>query len=229
MYRYLLFTLIALPFLLQSCNAPEAAPLPKKYMTMEEEIAKEKELSQKNWQLVQEAKKLVQNGDLLLRQGTDYTSEIIKNYSQKEKFYSHCGIAVLENGQMNVYHIIAGDENPSEKMMKQPIDSFCNPLKKTAFGIFRYKLTPEQMSSFLAMMESYYQKGVKFDRKFDLATEDKMYCAEVVSKCLARSTANMVQIPTSVWKDFRYIAIDNMYLNPWCSEVNRYNFEQIQY
>ena len=87
-------------------------------------------------------RKLIQNGDLILRTGRDFTSEIMRQLSTKDKTYSHCGIASIEHDSVFVYHSIGGEWNPDQKLRRDPFEIFCNPFENRGFGIFRYKLRP---------------------------------------------------------------------------------------
>lgn len=202
---------------------------PKTRLTREELWAEKDKVMKKNHAILDSVKPLIQTGDLVVRQGMDLTSEIIQRYNKTEKLYSHCGIAEVADGKVYVYHTLAGDENPGEIMLRDPIDSFCNPAIKNRFGIFRYQLNPEQLSTYMQTVQGYYAAKMRFDRKFDLKSDERMYCGEIVAKALSKATNGTITIPTSRDKDFIYYAIDNMYLNPWCREVKRCNYEQVNY
>ncbi|HUC82993.1 MAG TPA: hypothetical protein VMR70_18940, partial [Flavisolibacter sp.] len=46
---------------------------------------------------VAEATLLLKDGDLLVRNGTDLTSQFIKNFSKKDKNYSHSGLVFYKD------------------------------------------------------------------------------------------------------------------------------------
>ncbi|RZL61919.1 MAG: hypothetical protein EOO93_11385 [Pedobacter sp.] len=67
-----------------------------------------------------------------------------------------------------------------------------------------------------------------------------MYCAEIILKALKQSTQNRILLPTTTvqnfkfknaafnnktFKQFEYVAIDNLYLNPYCKEIARVKFD----
>ena len=86
-------------------------------------------------------KKIIKQGDLIVRTGKDFTSEMMRLLSAKDKTYSHCGIASIEHDSLFVYHAIGGEWNPDQKLRRDPFEIFCNPYENRGFGIFRYKLT----------------------------------------------------------------------------------------
>jgi hypothetical protein len=83
---------------------------------------------------------------------------------------------------------------------------------------------------------------------FDLATDDKMYCAEMIAKTIENATDKRIRFLTStitpglkekylklmlekriissakVADQREYLAIDNLYLNPHCREVTKVDF-----
>ena len=184
-------------------------------------------------------KPLVKSGDLITRAGSDAISNSLRNFNKKDKTYSHSGIALIEGGEIYVYHTLSGDENPTDKMMREPFDSFVNPVKKNGVGIFRYDLTENEIQKFGEQLRFYYKKEMKFDKIFDLKDDSKMYCAEVISKSLNKATDNRIIIPTTIVRNFRvkdhylgsqfrkefeYIALDNLYQNTHCKEIARIEF-----
>src|SRR5689334_13039729 len=58
-----------------------------------------------NDSLVSEARSIIHTGDLILRTGTDFSSDQVKRLSTKDKTYSHGGIAVIDSGEIYVYHV----------------------------------------------------------------------------------------------------------------------------
>lgn len=189
-----------------------------------------------NWRKVQKLKLLVQPGDLVTRSGNDIISNSVRNFNKQDKTYSHGGIAALEEGEVYVYHIVVGTENPDGCMMRQPFDSFCNPADKNGVGLFRYNLSMVEQQQLLRYMKKNYKSRLRFDSKFDLASDSTMYCAEVILKGLKKATNNRVHIETYTRKNFRlkdpgfknttiarfeYVAIDNLFLNTHCREIAR--------
>src|ERR1700730_9567249 len=74
-------------------------------------------------------KKIVKQGDLIVRSGRDFTSETMRQLSAHDKTYSHCGIASIEHDSLFVYHSIGGEWNPDQKLRRDPFEIFCNPFE----------------------------------------------------------------------------------------------------
>lgn len=193
------------------------------------------------FELIAQNRPKLKDGDLVQRTDDDFVSETLRDMSVTDKTYSHCGFAFLENGQWMVYNNMAGEENKLEKMMREPFDSFVSPNKKTGFGIFRYDLSDSELTRLHQITTYNYDKGLKFDKTFDLKTDDKMYCAEMIYKFLIQATNGRVVLPTTkktnfrpkdpkykgtVLKEFEYVAMDNLNLNPFCKEISRVSYKQ---
>ncbi len=222
------------------CTDPETENGSVDIVTQRAQFRKE------NDSLIREARKIIRSGDLLLRTGTDFSSEQVKNFNKNDKTYSHGGIAVVEHDSIFVYHVEPDFHYLTDKVRKEPVDSFFNPDKNEGFGIARYDLSESEKRDFLAYLDSQYRKQVPFDIRFDLSTDDSMYCSEMIRKGLSRSTHNRILIPTDRITDKRkfkiirqyfkldnkaiasrdLIFIDHLFMVPGCSVISRQVFRQ---
>jgi hypothetical protein len=200
------------------------------------------------WKIINVVADSIQEGDLVLRCGNDFTSETLRDFSQQEKLYSHSGIALMNDGIMYIYSNMAGDLNPDEVMRRDNVDSFLTPANNVAAGVYRYNISNEELQKLRSIVEDHYNKKLQFDMNFDLSTDNKMYCAEMIAKSMQQATANRIQIPRSIVTDelrqkyikmalqkkvipspknaeqFEYWALDNLHLNPYCKEIKKVVF-----
>lgn len=194
--------------------------------------------------MVIDGKTLIQDGDLLVRLNTTPGSEYLKNFNRLDKKYSHAGIVLIENGDLSVYHIVNGEENPDEKLKKDSLTGFCNPRKNSAYGIFRYDLSAKELAMLKHVIHQWYKQGIRFDSTFNLKTDKRMYCSEMISKALTKATRGRIMIertkptalearffsvymrlPYSYTSNLEIVAIDNLYTNRHCKLVKEYNYE----
>ena len=174
---------------------------------------------------IEKEKPLIHQGDMILRTGSDFTSESLRQLSLTDRTYSHCGIASIEHDSVFVYHSLGGEWNPDEKLRRDPLELFCNPLENRGFGIFTFNFNDRQRHSLDSVVRSWYKKGVMFDMNFDLATDDRMYCAEFVSKAITTATNKQIIFSTTRINNFEFVAVDNLFLNKYCTEVKRIRFQ----
>ncbi len=164
------------------------------------------------------------SGDLIFRHGRGIISNALMSLGQREKKYSHVGIISVENGSVFVYHAIGGEENVSNRLRKDPLAFFCNPDDVHAFGIYRTDINEQKLNAILNLVFSYYKSRLQFDAKFDLASDDKMYCTEFVYKVFQQALGNENYISLSALKGIKYIACDDLYCNPHSREIYHYQF-----
>lgn len=165
--------------------------------------------------------KNIHTGDLVTRTGNDFTSEMLRQLNQHDKTYSHCGIASIENDSVFVYHAMGGEFNPDQKIRKDPFGLFCAPYFNRGVGIFRFELPFATLNAITLAAKKAYLMGIMFDMKFDLQTNDKMYCAEFVYKSFLAGTQNNIKFRLSYLNNFIYVGVDDIFLNSNCNEVKR--------
>ena len=216
-YKIKRWPLCCLLFLLCSCGAvTEKKNINGK--AKHEEIDKIK--IEKALSAIQKEKDNVRTGDLIMRTGNDFTSDVMRKLSLQDKTYSHSGIASLENDTLFVYHAMGGEWNPDKKIRRDPFELFCNPYENRGFGIYRYELSENHLNRFMDAAKEYYKKEVIFDMKFDLSTDDKMYCTEYIFKALDQ----ILSINTTVINGITFIAPDNLYHIKKCRMIKQIDF-----
>jgi hypothetical protein len=207
-------------------------------------------LLEERWKLIKMVADSIHEGDLILRGGNDFISESLSDFSQKEKLYSHSGIAMMENGTMYIYSNMAGDINPDEIMRRDSVDSFITPIHNIAVGVYRYDITNTELEKLKTIIHKYYINKLQFDMNFDLTTDDKMYCAEMIAKSVEQATEKRITfskslitpglkekylkkllekkvIPSAkVAEQREYLALDNLYMNSHCREVTKIVFDK---
>jgi Permuted papain-like amidase enzyme, YaeF/YiiX, C92 family len=158
----------------------------------------------------------IQNGDLVTRTGNDFTSQSLRSLNQRDKTYSHCGIASIEHDSVFVYHALGGDFNPDQKIRRDAIEDFAEPYSNKGIGIFRFVVDDSTKQNFALAAKSFFQVGVMFDMDFDLKTDDRMYCAEFVYKSFMKASGNKLVFNHSHIKLFEFIGVDDIFLHPQC-------------
>lgn len=162
----------------------------------------------------------IQSGDVILRQGKDELSQLFARLNKRHQQYSHCGIALQTDSGTFVYHIISTAQNIEGKILCEPVSTFIQPRTNAAWAIVRYDLNVNQVSDLLYQISGYAAKGVVFDKQFDLATNDKLYCSEMLYKAilLAKQDSTIIK-PTTSNTGKIYIAIDNLYEHKHCKTI----------
>jgi hypothetical protein len=167
------------------------------------------------------AKKIIATGDLIVRTGNGFTSESLRSLNQRDKTYSHCGIASIENDSLFVYHALGGEFNPNQKIRKDKFEVFAEPYSNRGIGIYRYQLSQSEITSLMLTVKKLHELGIMFDMKFDLQSNDRMYCAEFVYKAYLMGTKGKLQFKTSHIGKFVFIGVDDLFLQPLCNQQKK--------
>jgi hypothetical protein len=170
---------------------------------------------------IDSARQIIATGDLIVRTGNDFTSESLRSLNQRDKTYSHCGIASIENNNLFVYHALGGDFNPNQKIRKDKFEIFADPYSNRGVGIYRYQLLQGDINNLMLTVKQLHQMGIMFDMKFDLQSNNRMYCAEFVYKAYLMGTKGKLQFNTSHIDKFAFIGVDDLFLQPLCKEQKK--------
>jgi hypothetical protein len=198
-----------------------------------------------NLAMIAAARQTIQDGDLILRTGTDFSSEQVKQFSKKDKTYSHGGIAFHDGDEIYIYHVVPDYYHVTDKVRREKLDSFCNPAQNLGFAVARYKMDSAEVRVFHDYLHEQYQKKIPFDMTFDLTSDDSMYCSEMIKKGLILATKDRIHIENEKFQDrskFKlitqhlkmkqnqflgreYVPIDHLFVRPDCQVIKRYIYE----
>lgn len=167
-----------------------------------------------NYQRINGLRNLLQSGDMIFRNGNDEVSRAARSFNRKDTSYSHCGLVLLENDSAFVYHALGGIYNPSQKLLREPLERFCDPEDNNAVAVYRYPLSPSQLGILQATVRGYYAAGLKFDLYFNFLDDDRMYCAEFVFKSLNRAAGNVLAAYVRTDTLPYGVTTDDLFLHP---------------
>ena len=162
---------------------------------------------------------LVKTGDIITRTGNDFTSQSLKTLNRKDKTFSHCGIASIENDSLFVYHAIGGEYNPNQCITKDYILNYAMPNYNNAIGVYRFALNTTQLNALLKQAKYYFNKKIVFDMDFNLASNNKMYCTEYVFKCFYYGVPSLPYFNISQIGTKKFIGVDDILLHPLCVPI----------
>lgn len=231
----------AVALILSSCSSTDSSKEPGDDLGIKS--ASEKKAA--NLAMINAAAQTIQDGDLILRTGRDFSSEQVKQFSKKDKTYSHGGIAFREGNDIYIYHVVPDYHHVTDKVRKEKLDSFCNPAENHGFAVARYKMDSAEVKIFRDYLDQQYQKKIPFDKTFDLTSDDSMYCSEMIKKGLVLATKGRIEIENDKLTDrskykliaqyFKvkekqfagraYVPIDHLFVRPDCEVIKRYLYE----
>lgn len=213
-----LITIIRRPFgclilFIAACNN---SPTYKSYVPTSLDSARQQAYVERAGKELITIKRFVKSGDVVTRTGNDFTSQSLRNLNQRDRTYSHCGIASIEHDTIFIYHALGGDFNPDQKIRRDPIERFAHPSANKGIGVFRFIVADSIVQRITTAARCFYQKEVMFDMAFDLASDNRMYCTEFVYKSIQIASGNEVPIHHSRIREFEFIGVDDIFLHPKC-------------
>ena len=162
----------------------------------------------------------IQNGDIITRLGNDFTSECLRQINVRDKTWSHCGIASIEHDSIFVYHALGGEFNPNQQLRRDHLPVFADPNTR-GMGIYRQQLSAKELYVLLIIIKKLHAARVMFDMKFDLQTDERMYCAEFVYKAFLWATNQQIHFTTSIVKEKVFVGVDDIFLYPQCKQIKK--------
>jgi hypothetical protein len=191
-------------------------------------------------------KQIAANGDLIVRLSDDIVSQQVTQLNEEDKSYSHAGIIAGNNGKKFVYHI-APNISGADTIEIIPIDSFLNPEKNIRCALYRYDITKAEQDTLIELIKNYKKADTRFDVTYNLQTDDKLYCSEMIYKALKQATHNRIvlrehTVPERFQRmlvayfkkqgatkelvaNRKYIPLDHLYLQPGCKEIMKFNLK----
>ena len=124
-----------------------------------------------------------QNGDIVLRKGNSIESETVSLIDGNGK-YSHIGIIKIENDTPFVIHIVPDSiETTVDYCLKQEVHIFFS-VENARYGcVMRVRDNNPQLTDSAAQRAlKFYLDKAAFDEKYSLATDQELYCTELVWK-----------------------------------------------
>lgn len=130
---------------------------------------------------------ILQNGDLVFRQGRTAESQAVLLTDRKSS-YSHVGIIYIDNKNPYVIHAVPGENiNGPDFIKKEKITDFLTPRKAKRFAIYRSDFTNEERKIAATTAFNFYKEQKTFDNKYNLVTDDQLYCTELVIKVFQKA------------------------------------------
>lgn len=142
------------------------------------ELKKEKEIS---YILTTSEKKMINNGDVILRRGHGLVSDYIANSFNEKYKITHSGIIIKTNNKIEVIHSESSSLLVTEGIQIQDLDDFTDAGHKNSVIIVRYKkCKPNEYVKITDRAQYYLRQNIPFS--YILRPEDttKMFCSEVI-------------------------------------------------
>jgi len=179
----------------------------------------EKKRVRVNYSLSKEEIAQLQDGDIILRHGYGFVSDMITKKLSDGTNVSHCAIFVKDDTSMNVIHSVSQSLSNFDGVQMQDLKRFINDSKKNSVVVVRYKTKENEDRSLIGKRARYYlNKRIPFDNSFDIKDSTKFFCAEFIWKVL-KDSYNIDIFEDKYGKDNSEFLKFDIFFNPKYFEV----------
>src|SRR5690606_25882054 len=89
-----------------------------------------------------------------------------------------------------------------------------SPANNLAFAVYRYDVPDSLIIRIADNVQLFFQQKKMFDMGFDMATDDRLYCSEMICKVLNASTGNGEYVSAGFAYGRSFVGVDDLYLHP---------------
>ena len=144
---------------------------------------------------------LLEEGDIILRRGYGFFSDIISQKLNDSLFdVTHSAILYRENNKWRVIHSLSSDVSPIDGMQSQSLQDFLRHSMPEKLLVVRpKKITPEQGKEIVSRAKYYLSLKIPFDHVGTIDEPSKPYCSELIYQILDHDL-HLVSFPTEYKK-----------------------------
>lgn len=160
---------------------------------------------------------VLHSGDLIVRKGTGYFSDIFRRMASRDKRFSHIGIISRERDSVFVYHIEADEFTGEGVALREWMSLFLH--QSTDHAFYANAMDTVAKQAMLAKAKAFFEAKVVFDLNFNATDDGKLYCSELVAKCINYGMDSIYIQPTLNWKGHLFYGLDDIYSKAVFSEI----------
>ena len=125
---------------------------------------------------------LLHDGDIILRHGYGFVSDMIVKTLNDSSGLSHCAILTQYKGHWIVIHSVSSTLSDVDGVQWQDLNTFVSQSKKNSLVVMRYKHVKNDSDAARigARAKYYLQRKIPFDNAFDIKDTTAFYCSELL-------------------------------------------------
>ncbi len=136
-----------------------------------------------NYRLSKDEYKLIKDGDIILRHGYGFVSDMIVQTLEEDLAISHCAIIVKNDSAINVIHSVSQTVSDFDGVQVQDIRQFVHESKMNSIIVLRYRYNDKQNAASVSERASYYlDRRIPFDLSFNIEDTTRFFCTEFIWK-----------------------------------------------
>ena len=168
-------------------------------------------------QVLPEAAGPLAPGELLFKgTGTGFGTRAAAAWSQGDRRWGHIGIVVRgPDGALEVIHADTGAAGEDGEVRRVSLAKFLSDV--TDLGVYDVDLTGPARAAYLAYADS--AVGLPFDHAFSLATDNSLYCSELIWRALSAGLGGDAVPEKSHRLGRVYVSVSDISENPHAHEL----------
>ena len=125
----------------------------------------------------------LQDGDIILRHGYGFVSDMIVEKLGEQYDISHCAIISKNDSSFDVIHSVSSTLSDIDGVQSQDIKQFIHESQANSVIIVRYKPKNGKDNSRISFKaREYLKKQIPFDNSFNINDSTEFYCTELLWK-----------------------------------------------
>lgn len=166
---------------------------------------------------------LLQAGDLIYRLGDGVYSAYFKDFSGKEKRYSHVGVLAKTGAgdALCVVHAEANELTGQGNVRTESLPAFLKGAN--VYAVYRLKKEEKIRLAIADQALIYCHRSVPFDLEFDVSDSTAFYCTELIMHCVNIAAGENLIQPATLVRGKKFVAIDDTYLHDWIQAILKNN------
>ncbi len=154
----------------------------------------------------------LRDGDIVFRGASTILSFLARQFSPRDRTFSHCGILAIEDGKPLVIHAASPDERRfSGRVFADGLTRFMG--NSFVWGAFRLKGSWPQQKRVADFAREKLRQNAPFDHAFSLDHDHGFYCSKLVWRAVYVASGIDVVPQKQSWWGHPYISIDDLSLN----------------
>jgi len=171
--------------------------------------------------LLPEAAATARPGDALFKDGAGLWGALASRFSDNDDGFGHVGlVARAPDGSLVVIHAGGDPASRQGRVQETPLTDFLAYARSAA--LYRPRVDDRTSAAAVSYARAAAARSAPFDGAFELESEDRLYCTELLWRALSEALGEDA-VPEKSRRSGRiYIALDDLQESPWLAPVWRF-------
>jgi hypothetical protein len=129
----------------------------------------------------------IQGGEIIIRKGEGYLSNLIVDLLGENLNYSHAGIIIKDRTETYIIHSLSDDVSDIDGVQRCSIKEFLSDISDSALCIVQPLTDSLGLRKIQSITKQYLKQQVPFDHHFNMQTKNELHCSELVHDILLKA------------------------------------------